>query len=115
MVKIKVTEREIKGGYRNIITIDYFDAHYLLRYQDADFYTCGAYGWKSDIYKINNNTIISTGYSPVNGIRNYDLTRKYDEKARKIVYNDDLSYEEQKKKVNKLLEKYIKEILESEV
>lgn len=115
MIKFKVKESDIKKGYRNIISISYCDAQYLLHYIEADFYTAGVYGWKSDIYKINNSTVISTGYAPINGVRNYNLTKKYEEKARKIVYDYSIPYETQKKRVNKLLEKYVKEILEKEV
>lgn len=113
-MKIKVSKKEIKDNFNNIITIGYCDAWYLLAYKDADFYSCGVYGWSCDYYKINYNTIISTGYAPIDSIRNYELTRKYNEKARKIYNNYDLKYEQKKKRIDNLLNKYIIEILKSE-
>lgn len=113
-MKIRVTEKQIKEGFKNIITAGYCDIQYLLYYKDADFNTCGVYGWKADFYKINNNTIISTGYSPINGIRNYKTNKKYDDKARKIVLNYDLKYETKIKKLDKLIEKFVEELLKEE-
>lgn len=113
-MKIRVTEKAIKEGFKNIICVGYCDLQYLLYYTDPDFNTTGIYGWKADFYKINNNTIISTGYQPIGSIRNYKLNRKYDEKARKIVLNYNLKYETKVKKLNNLLKKYIEEIMEEE-
>lgn len=113
MKKIRVKESDIKEGWRYIITAGYCDLQYLLYYKNADFYTCGVYGWKADFYKINDSTIISTGYSPIDiGFRNYETTKKYNEKARKIVYDYDMKYETKIKKLDTLLKKYINEILE---
>lgn len=112
MKKIRVKEYDIKDGWANIICVGYCELQYLLYYKDADFYTAGTYGWKADFYKINNSTIISTGYCPIGNIRNYELARKYDKKAEKIVYDYDLEYAKKTKKLDKLLEKFIAEILE---
>lgn len=115
-MKIKVKEKEIKNGYNNIISVGYCDLSHLLSSKDADFYTCGVYGWNADIYKINYNTVIVTGYRPFGNIHaSYKgITKKYNEKARKI-YNSDRSYESKKKSISKLLEKFIKECLENVV
>ena len=113
-MKIRVTEKQIKEGFRNIVCVGYCDLQYLFYYKDPDFNTSGVYGWKADFYKINNNTIISTGYSPIGTIRNYKLNRKYDEKAKEIVLNYDMEYEKKKNKLEKLLEKYIEEIMKEE-
>ena len=112
MKKINVKEREIKEGWANIICVGYCDLQYLLKYRNADFYTCGTYGWKADIYKINNSTVIVTGYAPFGNIRNYDLVKKYEDKARKIALSGD--YEKEPKKLERLLQKFIDEILEEE-
>ena len=114
MSKIKVTEKQMKEGFKNIITIGYCEASNLLYFKNPDFYTCGVNGWKSDIYKINYNTIISTGYTPINGKRNYKLVKEYENKASKIAYNYNLSYEQKQKKIDKLIEKFVNEILEKE-
>lgn len=112
-MKIRVKEKDIKEGFKNIICVGYCDIQYLLYYREADFNTTGTYGWKADFYKINNNTIISTGYAPIGTIRNYKINRKYDEKARKIVLNYDMKYETKVKKLDKLIEKFVNESIEN--
>ena len=109
-MKIRVTEKQIKEGFKNIICVGYCDLQYLLYYKEPEFNTSGVYGWKADFYKINNNTIISTGYAPIGTIRNYRLNKKYDEK----VLDYDMEYEKKKNKLEKLLEKYVKEIMKVE-
>lgn len=111
-MKIRVKEKDIKEGFRNIICVGYCDIQYLLHYKEADFCTAGTYGWKADFYKVNDNTIISTGYAPIGTIRNYKINKKYDEKARKIVLNYDMKYETKVKKLNKMIEKYVNEMME---
>lgn len=109
--KIKVTQKEIKNGWENVIRIGYCEAQYLLRFKTPKFYSCGAYGWKCDYYIVDNNTIISTGYAPVGNITNYELTKNYEQKARKILENNSLSYDEKEIQVNKLLNEFITKIL----
>lgn len=115
MKKIKVKEKDIKEGWRYIITAGYCDIAYLLYYKNADFYTYNSDGWKADFYKINDSTIISTGYSPIDiGFRDYNINKKYNEKARTIVNDYNIKYELKTKKIDNLLKKYIKEILKKE-
>lgn len=118
MGKIRVTKKQIRENFSNIICVGYCDLQHLLNYRDVDFYSTRVEGWACDYYKINNNTIISTGYAPIGNIRNYDINRKYDDKAREILenhkidYNNfDKSFDNLKQKLEKLLEKYVKEML----
>lgn len=111
-MKVKVTKKLIKEGYKNIICTGYCNLQNLLKYKEADYYTCGIYGWNADIYKINNNTVIVTGYNPFGNIENYDLIKKYDQKAEKIVCDYSISWEKQKEKLEKLLDELIKKMIE---
>ena len=52
MVKFKTTDREIKEGFARVIRIGYCEAQYLLNFENAIAYNCGAYGWKYDVYII---------------------------------------------------------------
>ena len=115
-MKIKVTKKEIMNSYDNIICVGYCGLAYLLRgVIEPRFYTCGVYGWNSDIYQVDYNTVICTGCRPFGNIyASYSgICNKYNEKARKIWNNYDLEYETRRKKVNKLLEKFINECLEN--
>lgn len=113
MNKIRVNKKDILNSYKNIIPIGYCDAYYLLSDQNKKYYTCGVYGWNADIYEIDNSTCIVTGYRPFGNIKNdYKILQKYEEQARKIMCDYSIDYGKKFKKVNKLLKKYIKEIME---
>ena len=112
-MKIRVTKKQIRDSFKNIICVGYCDLAYLFYYRNADFYSTRVEGWACDYYKIDNNTIISTGYAPIGNIRNYDINRKYDEMARKIVLDYKMEYEKQVAKLDKLIEKYVAEMLEN--
>lgn len=72
----------------------------------------GVYGWNADIYIIGKQTCVCTGYRPFGNIKvNYSLVEKYDDKARNIILSRE-SYEIQTKKLDELLENFIKEALE---
>lgn len=113
-MKVRVTQRKIRENYRNIIAVGYCDLQYLLRYEEARYYTAGVYGWNADIYEIDSNTVIVTGYRPFSGTLNVDYTkvREYDEKASKIQFDYSKSYEKNAEKVRKLLKKFIEEVKE---
>lgn len=114
MNKIRVTKKQIKNSYKNIIEIGYCGAQYLLGGQDARFYTYGVYGWNADVYEINYNTCIVTGYRPFGNIEcNYKLLNEYEKKAEKIMLNYSIDYNKRIKKVNNLLEAFIDELMEA--
>lgn len=115
-MKIKVSQKQIKEGYDKILIVGYCDLYSLLRGLEPRYYTCGVYGWNSDIYHYDNNVAICTGYRPFGNVRtnNLGLNKKYNDKARKIFEDNSITYQKQINKVNKLLDKYIKEVLENE-
>ena len=41
---------------------------------------------------------------------NYDLYQKYEKKAQKILYNNNLSYKAKKNRLNKLINQFIEEV-----
>lgn len=109
-MKIKITEKQLKNSYKNIISVNYCGLQYLLNRINANYYTAGIYGWKSDVYVIDNNTVITTGYSPIGNIKpEYKIIDKYNAAAEKIIkkYN----YDQQQKKLASLLNDFIKEVL----
>lgn len=114
-MKIKVTSKQIKEGYDKIISIGYCGAWYLLRGLEPRFYTCGVYGWNADIYDYDYNIAIVTGYRPFGNIYpEHEKIHKYNEKARKIWNGEKDNYKVKQNKVNKLLDKFISEVLENE-
>lgn len=111
-MKIKATKKEMKRTYKNIIPISYCSMYDLLYYKEPVTYCAGIYGWSCDNYAINKDTLISTGYSPINGIKvNYEKVKKYNDLAKKIRCNNKLTTEQEKKEIKKLLNEFVKEIL----
>lgn len=115
-MKVRVTQKQIKEGYDKILIVGYCDLYYLLRGLDPRYYTCGVYGWNSDIYHYDNRVAICTGYRPFGNVCTNDkgLNTKYNDKARKIYEDYNTPYQKRIDKINKLLDKYIKEVLENE-
>lgn len=111
MLKIKVRKKDILNSYKNIICVGYCDIQTLLRSKDARFYTSGVYGWNADIYEIDNNTCIVTGYRPFGNIyASYSgICSKYEKKAREIMQNRMLTYEQQCEKLDTLSKDFVQE------
>lgn len=61
MSKVRITQKELKRGFYYIYQCGYCG---FIPTAEPDFYTCGVYGWNADVYKIDDNTIIVTGYRP---------------------------------------------------
>lgn len=108
---IKVNKKDILDSYSNVISIGYCSLQYLLNCKDSKMYTCGVYGWNASIYHISNSTSIVTGYRPFGNIYpKHEVIRQYEEKARKI-YLGDGTWQEKSKKLEKLLDKFISEVV----
>lgn len=111
MLKLKVRKKDIVDSYKNIICVGYCDLCTVLRNKDARFYTSGVYGWNADIYEIDYNTCIVTGYRPFGNIfASYSgICNKYEQKAREITQDRTSTYEQQCEKLDILLNEFIQE------
>lgn len=116
MIK-QLTKKQVNEYYKYIISVGYCDIQFLLQGIEKEGFTAGVYGWNADIYEIDKTTAIVTGYRPFGNISTSGkgLNKKYNEKARTIANNWDLTWEQKKSKLNKLLQKYVKEVIGSEV
>lgn len=61
------------SAYRNVIKVGYCDMQDALKWCEPNFYTAGVYGWNSDVYVIDYDTVIVTGYRPFG---NAELSRE---------------------------------------
>lgn len=108
-MKFRTTRKAIRENYNKIIEVGYCDLQYLLHLENPIAYTGGSTGWYADIYDINDIALV-TGYRPFGNISpDYKIINKYNEKAEKIILSN-LNYEEQKKKIDKLLDGFIEEV-----
>lgn len=78
-MKYQTTKKQIMNGYTNVIKVPYCALQTLLKYNKPIAYTTSkTYGWRADVYEINQNTVIVTGYGPFGNIEpDYDLRKKY--------------------------------------
>lgn len=112
MIKYRATKKAMNEGYTHIIGIGAGDLQHLLKFEEPFAYSTRAEGWACDYYDID-GVLISTGYSPIRSKRTksyYQINQEYDEKARKIFDNYDLTYEERKEQIEALLHEYIKAV-----
>ena len=72
-MKTQTTKKVITGAFENVIKVGYCDMQDALKWREPNFYTAGVYGWNSDVYVIDYDTVIVTGYRPFGNI---ELPRK---------------------------------------
>ena len=84
MTKVNVTQKFVRSSFTNIISVPYCALQDLLRYESPIWFTSGIYGWNADVYIIDYNTGIVTGYRPFGNIRpTYALTDVFNRTAQK--------------------------------
>lgn len=110
-MKYKTTQKAICNGYNTIISLSYCAAQNLLDLENPIAYTSGIYGWNADIYDLGGSVAIVTGYKPFGNVKPaYDKVKEYEDKAEKIRYNRDLTYQEQKVQLQQLINEFVKEV-----
>ena len=112
-MKFKTTKKAINNGYDYKICIPFADLQHLLNYTEPCAYTCGTMGWNANIYHIDPNVAIVTGYRPFGNIRpDSKMVRDYDEIAKEIISDWDISVPRKKEKLNILINQFVEECLE---
>lgn len=100
---MKVTRNELRKDYKNIIELGYCDLYWSLREYKKLGYNSGVYGWNYDVYMIDYDTIIVTGYRPFGNIKpEYNIIKKYNKLDRELKTS---------KERIELISKFIKEVL----
>lgn len=106
-MKFKTTKKEINSNFKNVISIGYCDAQYLLNRKNPIAYNAGYYGWNCDIYDIKGVAIV-TGYRPWGNIHpDYETIKKYEDEAREICCN---SWKDIPDQLDQLLNQFIEEV-----
>ena len=67
-MKMKITKKAIMSAYRNVIKVGYCEMQDALKWREPNFYTAGVYGWNADVYVIDRDTVIVTGYRPFGNV-----------------------------------------------
>lgn len=101
-MKTKVT----KNNLYKPMAAGYCELQCLLRYRDPFGYNSGVYGWNYDAYFVHGVTIC-TGYRNIPGKR-LKQCKEYNDKAREVIENSALTYDEKRERVENLLDEFIK-------
>jgi len=106
-----ITRNEIERENQEILSTGYCTMQNLLKGKYRTAYNSGVYGWNFDVYQIGTTAII-TGYRTFKGTigANYQLIKKYDDKANVIISDRNISYKEQIEKINNLLHELIERL-----
>lgn len=115
MKKLKASKKDMRDHYY-ILGVGYCSLQYLLKYEDPLAYSVGVYGWACDYYDIE-GVIISTGYQPLsskNTVKDYNLIKEYDDKARELVNDCTYNYNTRKRLVTELLSEFISKVKRKE-
>ena len=56
------------SAFENVIRVGYCDLQHALKWREPNFYTAGVYGLNADVYVIDYDTVIVTGYRPFGNI-----------------------------------------------
>lgn len=85
-MKMQLTKKQVRHDYPNIICIPYCGLQNLLDRMSPIGYTCGIYGWYSDVYSVSHDTVIVTGYQPFGNIHPpMELLEAYENKAKEVL------------------------------
>lgn len=103
MKKIRTTEKEIKNNFTNIYYCNYCNLQNLLTLYQPDYYTKGVYGWNADVYVIDFDTVIVTGYRPFGNIK-IENCEELEEQAKKVLRSN-LNNNDKHYIINKIITK----------
>ena len=111
-MKYRTTKKAVMDGYGFVISVGYADLQYLLHCKSPVAYTSGQYGWNADIYDFG-NIAICTGYRPFGNISSskYGINRMFNNMAEEVYIERNLSYDDKTKRLDDLLDKYVKYIV----
>lgn len=119
MLKSKVTKKELKSNYTYIFSTTQ-NLYYLLMNNNAKFYYANVYGWRFDVYQIDLDTIITTGYEYLKENKKQkeinNILYKYNKLAYKIYccnYSQEVYKDCIKNNLNKCVNE-LKELIDNE-
>lgn len=107
--KMKVTKKAVMESFRHVYSVGYCKLQFLFSMREPDFYTCGVYGWKADIYDFGGIAIV-TGYQPFGEDVPLKIVEKYEVAAQKINENPTWDYSRQKKELNELIHEFLADV-----
>lgn len=107
-MKVRTTQKAVKQNFDKVVCVGYCNLQHLLHYESPYFYTARVEGWAADVYNLGGGVAIVTGYAPFGNIKpSYAICDEYDRKAKAVLHDDFLSYEEREKQIEDLLKEFV--------
>lgn len=105
----RTTKEEVMGDYRTIIPAASCRMRFMLRFTAPKGYICDEYGcWRTDVYDLGDSIALISGPEAFgNTDIPYGIMKKYDDRCKKIAEDEDLSFEEARKRTNVILDSFI--------
>lgn len=100
----KHTSMKIVKQYTNVFCVGYADLQHLFTDEEPTYYNAGIYGWNCDLYTDSRtDSILCTGYRNTRGWKvPHDVVLEYDMKAKEILIDWSLSYDQTHKRLYEL-------------
>ena len=112
-MQIRLNEKQCREEFIGILPLGYCDLYYTLKAYGRVGYTCGVYGWNSDVYDLKNGYAISCGYRPFGNMRKPEgIVEKYEKKERQIMKRDYANWQNRDKALLRNFDKFVKEIMD---
>lgn len=108
-MKYRTTKKNINATNKIIISVPYCSMQEALIFEEPEAYTAGVYGWNADIYRVNADAVIVTGYRAFGNVKpSRDLCEDCNKKIIKILReSNSIPYEKAKKKAHLLLSEFV--------
>ena len=103
-MKFKTTRKALKEQFGKDIFYVHMNSPKRL-FNEPQAYITRVEGWACDVW-IFTDLVITEGYSPMGRAIDFDICRKYEERARKILDNK-WSYNRQQKQIEKIREDFL--------
>lgn len=111
--KMRETKKEIMASYKRKICVPFCGLQTMLTMEDPWYYTYGTNGWNADIYHVDLETVIVTGYRPFgNFTPKYEVTKRYEDRAQKIYdeFRWVTDYDDIRNRLRNLIKEFVKEV-----
>lgn len=112
MRKMKTTRKAIMASFPRVYEVGYCRLQSLFSCIEPSFYTCGVYGWNSDVYSFGDVAVV-TGYRPFGKPVPSGVGEKYEVKAREIIESE-WRYEARKALLGNLIAEFLEEVQEGQ-
>ena len=108
-MKNRTTKKNVTATNKIIISVPYCAMQNALIFEEPEAYTAGVYGWNADVYRVNADAVIVTGYRAFGNIKpSRVLCDEYNKKIIQIFRESSCtSYEEAKEKARALLSEFV--------